>query len=111
MVDEAIKSHKLAYSLDAIRAAAENGEIIYASRKVNNDISNLGYTEDEVIRCIVGLCSKHYKETLTYRKSGKVDDVYIRNFVHADKIDPIYMKLRLLPEGLVQILRIGSFHR
>ncbi len=95
MVD-CLESRCPAYPLDDIRAAAEAGNILYGGRNVSRDINNLGYTTDEVIRCIVGLQDRHYQKTLTFTDKGTVFDVYIRDFTHQEHTDRIYMKLRLL---------------
>lgn len=108
MVD-CIESYRPAYPLNEIRAVAQAGNIIYGGKNVRRDINNLGYTQDEVIHCIVGLHGQHYQKTLTYTKDGAVFDAYVCAFEHLGQIDQIYMKLRLLPNKQVYV-GIGSFH-
>ena len=108
MVD-CVESRCPAYPLDEIRAAVEAGNIIYGGRKVQQDINNLGYTKNDVVRCIVSLVGTHYQKTLTFTDKGTVFDVYIRDFEHQKCTDRIYMKLRLLPNGQMNV-GIGSFH-
>lgn len=109
MVSDSIETHQPAYPLDQLREAAQAGNLLYMGRNVSRDINNLGYTENEVICCIAGLCPKHYQKTLAFTDSGAAFDVYIRDFEHQGRMDRIYMKLRLLPGGLVQVA-VGSFH-
>lgn len=98
------------YSLEKIIAAANAQQVIYGGRKVGIDISNLGYTIDEVARCISQLQHENYQKTLNYDDCGKVFDVYTINFSpRENQMDSIYIKLRLLENGEVQI-GLGSFH-
>jgi hypothetical protein len=109
MADGGIESHRPAYALDDIRKAAENRRIRYDGRKVNSNIRDLGYTLDDVARCIVGLKHEDFRKSLTY--SNVVYDVYIGQ-CHCPKnlnTDDIYMKLRVLGTGELSV-GIGSFH-
>ena len=111
MVDP-VESRIPAYTLDDIRAAAELCRIRYDGHKVNADIRNLGYPQNDVARCIAGLKAGDFRKSLAY--PNKVYDVYIRRFQFSDneKPDEIYMKLRLLDNGELTIgtIGIGSFH-
>lgn len=108
MVD-CIESFRPAYPLDDIRAVADQHRVRYEGRKVNSDIRNLGYTLEDVAHCISGLQAKQFEKSLKYENACY--DVYIRDFRHdEDKpADRIYMKLRLLNTGKLEI-GIGSFH-
>lgn len=98
------------YSLEKIIVAAKAELIIYGGRKVNSDIANLGYTLNEVARCISQLQPENYQKTLDYDDKGKVFDAYKINFSpQEEQTDSIYIKLRLLENGEVQI-GLGSFH-
>ncbi len=100
------------YSLDKIIDAAKKQNIIYGGRKVNRDISNLGYTLNEVAQCITQLQSHHYQKTLEFSNENikEIFDVYIIKFLICDeKQDTIYIKLRLLESGQIYI-KLGSFH-
>lgn len=98
------------YSLEKIIVAAKAQQIIYGGRKVNSDIVNLGYTLDEVARCISQLQPENYQKTLEYDDNGRVFDAYKIGFSPQDgQIDSIYIKLRLLENGEIQI-GLGSFH-
>jgi len=108
MVD-CIESFRPAYPLDDIRAAADQHRVHYEGRKVNSDIRNLGYTLENVAHCISGLQTKHFQKSLKYENACY--DVYIRDFRQGEDkpADRIYMKLRLLDTGQLEI-SIGSFH-
>lgn len=103
------ESSRPAYSLDDIRAAADQHRVRYEGHKVNSDIRNLGYTLKEVAHCILGLQTKHFQKSLKYENACY--DVYIRDFQRGEDqpADRIYMKLRLLETGQLEI-GIGSFH-
>lgn len=109
MVDY-IESFRPAYLLDDIRAAADQHRVRYEGRKVNSDIRNLGYTLEDVAHCISGLQTRQFQKSLKYKDSSCYD-VYIRDFRQGEDkpTDRIYMKLRLLDTGQLEI-GIGSFH-
>lgn len=95
--------------MDGIRAAAEHRRVRYEGRKVGTDIRNLGYTLDDVADCILGLQTRHFQKSLKYNDACY--DVYVRDFrrVEDNPVDQIYMKLRLLCTGQLEV-GIGSFH-
>lgn len=100
------------FSLDKIREASSKQRIQYRGgdrNKVRKDIANLGYTLEDVISCIVSLTINDFKETKKY-PDQTFDDVYIKDVIREDSIDRVYMKLRLLENGQIQIVEIGSFH-
>ena len=101
------------FDLEAIRSAALQKNIRYKGRKVSRDISNLGYTLDDVSNCISMLTIKDFDKTISYLGDGETFDVYIKNFQRKEHPpDKIYMKLRLLAGGGIQVdqVVIGSFH-
>lgn len=104
------ESFRPAYLLDDIRAAADQHRVRYEGRKVNSDIRNLGYTLQDVVHCISGLQTRQFQKSLKYKDSSCYD-VYIRDFRQGEDkpADRIYMKLRLLDTGQLEI-GIGSFH-
>jgi hypothetical protein len=108
-----IRGYNLAtFDLEAIRNAALQKNIRYKGRKVSQDVTNLGYTLDDVSDCISALTTNDFKKTESYFESEAIFDVYIKNFQRKEQSpDRIYMKLRLL-EGEVQVdlIEIGSFH-
>jgi hypothetical protein len=102
-----------AFDLEAIRSAALQKHIRYKGRKVSRDISNLGYTLDDVSNCISMLTTKDFNKTILYSGDLETFDVYIKNFQRKEHPpDKIYMKLRLLTCGGIQVdqVIIGSFH-
>ena len=104
------ESYQPNYSLNVIREFAQKGSFRYDGRQVDRDIRNLGYTGDDVIRCILQLVTGQYQKTIQYENATY--DVYICDYQKDDEasIDKIYMKLRLLPNNELQIVGIGSFH-
>jgi len=109
MVNNKDEHHQPFYSLDAIRLAAQNGSFRYDGRQVDRDIRNLGYTGDDVKRCISNLITDQFQKSIQYENATY--DVYISDYQKHDDapIDKIYLKLRLLPNGELQV-GIGSFH-
>ncbi|MEC4747450.1 type II toxin-antitoxin system MqsR family toxin [Methylomicrobium sp. Wu6] len=109
MVNEYKAAYHPAYELNDIRQSAQQGKFRYEGRKVNSDIRNLGYTGEDVKRCIAGLTASQFQKSLQYQNA--IYDVYICDYEqHDDAVkDRIYMKLRLLANGEIQV-GIGSFH-
>jgi len=109
MVNRQNQTYTPNYLLDDICEAAKKGQLRYAGRKVNNDIRNLGYTGVDVGRCISLLTSKDFRKCLNYENASY--DVYICDYKKHEEstADRIYMKLRLLTSGEIQV-EIGSFH-
>ncbi len=98
------------YDLEKIIMAAKQQNIVYGGRKVNRDIANLGYTLDEVSNCIMQLRPEHHQKIWVSDHNNHVFDVYIIDFSAKEgQTDSIYMKLRLLENGQIQI-GLGSFH-
>jgi hypothetical protein len=97
------------FNLDKIRAAVSQQRIRYKGLKVPKDIRNLGYTLEEVSACIISLTLADFQKTIEY-PDQTVHDVYIKNIIREEQTDQIYIKLRLLEDGEIQIVEIGSFH-
>ena len=98
------------YDLEQVRAAAKQGSVAYRSRKVNNDVLNLGYDFDDVCKCILGLTAAEFRKTHEYEDDAP-DDGYRTVFgAGGDKAhqDELYIKLRLCGDEL--IVDLGSFH-
>jgi len=104
MVNDYKELYHPAYELNDIRQAAQQSKFRYEGRKVNVDIRNLGYTGEDVKRS-----ASQFQKSLQYQNA--IYDVYICNYQQHDDaaIDRIYMKLRLLANGEIQV-GIGSFH-
>lgn len=98
------------YDLEKIITAASEGNIIYGGRKVSKDITNLGYTFDDVIACITKLTHSHHQKIWLSDDKLSVFDVYvIKHSSHTNKTDSIYIKLRLLENNKIHVF-LGSFH-
>jgi hypothetical protein len=97
------------FNLDKIRAAVSQQRIRYKGLKVPKDIRNLGYTLEEVSAYIISLTLADFQKTIEY-PDQTVHDVYIKNIIREEQTDQIYIKLRLLEDGEIQIVEIGSFH-
>ncbi len=63
----------------------------------------------QVINCIISLTANEFHKTIEYPDQS-AHDVYIKDIIRAEQSDRIYMKLRLLENGEIQIVEIGLFH-
>lgn len=101
------------YDLDAIREAAKQQRIEYRGGRHSNvrkTIANLGYTLEDVVNCITSLSPSNFLTTYEY-PDQTFDDGYITKIFREEEIeDEIFMKLRLLDNGDIEIIDIGSFH-
>ncbi|RZO86877.1 MAG: type II toxin-antitoxin system MqsR family toxin [Oceanococcus sp.] len=98
-----------AYALAAIHELAKQQKLILESRKVQNDVGNLGYSIEEVCRCIAGLRDADFSISILYPGEKKWSDVYLKEFRASgrDDADHLYIKLRV-PRG--QQVVLFSFH-
>lgn len=98
------------YCLTKVKNAAQKGRIEYRGRKVQKDISNLGYELKDVITCLVALTESSFHKTLHYDNSADIDDVYhIKHFNPVtDSTDSLYIKFCLINENLM--IDLASFH-
>ncbi|OAD19863.1 hypothetical protein THIOM_004476 [Candidatus Thiomargarita nelsonii] len=101
------------YSLEEICKAAKMGNISYQgkSERPQIDAMNLGYSQDEIVKCLCSLSSSQFIESKKYttpRGNKKVTfDVYIATCTNSEgQLDNLYIKLRLSSSWLI----IGSFH-
>ena len=102
------------YNLDSIREAAKQQNIRYRGGRrgvVHRNISNYGYTLTDVVNLITSLSSSNFLTTTKY-PDQTVDDSYIIKVARGeDEVeDKIFMKLRLLDDGEIQIVDIGTIH-
>lgn len=101
------------YNLDSIREAATQQNIRYKGRRVNTQITELGYTLDDVSDCISSLTISNFSKTIHFPDSGEVFDVYLKRCQREEELPAlIYIKLRLLETGEIQInqIELASFH-
>lgn len=101
------------YDLADVRRAAESRRIEYRGRgiKIQNDLSNLGLSFDDVVCCLCALKEKEFKRTHV-RDDTPPDDVYIfwyRRVVGGEVVsDELYVKFCMM-NGFLDI-EIASFH-
>lgn len=107
------RRQKLEYSLPRVRELAREKQIVYVSRKVQRDISNLGYTMDDVCTCLASLQDGDYRESLQYAENSPWLDVYRKLWSGCDtgqlEPDSLYIKLKLNRDCTTVV--IMSFHR
>lgn len=98
------------YSLARIHELAKKGRIASGSRKVNNDILNLGYSVQDVCECL------HNLRPQQYYKSEKHNDIWHDVYkckwstpnLSENHYDDLYIKLKLDRDCVTVI--ISSFH-
>jgi hypothetical protein len=102
------------FDLYKIREAAKQQKIEYRGGRNSNvrkTIANLGYTLIDVVNSITSLSPSDFHNTYEY-PDQTFDDGYITKVIREDeeKEDEIFMKLRLLDNGGIEIVEIGAFH-
>jgi hypothetical protein len=98
-----------AYALEQVRAVASVGKVGFASRRVSQDIANLGYSLDQVCECLAALEACHFHESVRRDQSEAWVDVYLMHWsLDQGKTDPLYIKFKLVNGALV--LTLISFH-
>tara|TARA_B100001063_G_C16592424_1_gene466322 strand:+ start:249 stop:563 length:315 start_codon:yes stop_codon:yes gene_type:complete len=99
------------YDLASVRAAAQLGKIYTRGLKVDRDIRNLGYDDNDVINCITQLSPADFKKTIM-RDDQPDDDEYITRFKKDSDpdtpTDELYVKFSMKGENVV--ISLGSFH-
>ena len=98
------------YCLKKVKNVAQKGKVEYRGRKVQRDISNLGYELKDVITCLMALTESDFHKTLRYDGSDDIDDVYhIEHFNPiTDSTDALYIKFCLINGNLM--IDLASFH-
>jgi hypothetical protein len=97
------------YSLSDISKAVREHRIIYHGRKIQRDISNLGYELADVKGCLLSLTDSDFQKSHDY--DGIIYDAYIlsyRNPQENDLVDKLYIKLSLIDNRLT--VSLASFH-
>lgn len=101
------------YSLKEICQAAKLGNIPYQSQKKKPQIDalNLGYSIEELVKCLCSLKDSQFIEskeyTLPQGNKTVIFDVYVTICTSSEGyLDTLYIKLRLSSSWLI----IGSFH-
>lgn len=102
------------YNLDSIREVAKQERIEYRGGRnsiARKTIANLGYSFENVVDSIASLTPSDFVETYKYLDQS-IDDGYIVKFFRGDEMedDKVFMKLRLLNNGEIEIVEIGTAH-
>jgi hypothetical protein len=102
------RQDKPSYSLDRIRELASREQVVTENRRVLRQSQNIGYTFDDICRCLAKLDAKFFKESILYEDSADWRDVYLVPNQHGKWSDDLYIKLRLNRNCLVVL--VDSFH-
>lgn len=98
------------YSLTRIKELASKGKVLYGSRDVQRDITNLTYSLSDVCDCLNSLEPDHYVESILYENMPSWLDVYLCTWqLEGGALDPLYIKLKLDRDCITIVL--ASFHR
>ncbi len=99
------------YGLDGVKANAKRLNIEYRGRKVQRDISNLGYELADVAQCVMRLSVDDHRSSIRY-EDRPTDDVYMCMFTRVGTeesgSDDLYIKFCLVDYCLS--IDLGSFH-
>lgn len=97
------------YSLDCIRDLARLGDVAYGGRRVERHIENLGYSPEEVAKCLSSLVESNYQRSERSPPDPKWRDVYHMNW-HSSLscVDELYIKISLNRDCTMIVLH--SFH-
>jgi hypothetical protein len=96
------------FDLERIREAGRLGKV-GLQRTPQRDIQELGYSLDDVHRCIATLRSEDFHKSEAYEDHCECD-VYLRGFLGPrGSVDDLYIKLRIPPTSIPQVVLI-SFH-
>lgn len=100
------------YDLSIVINSARALNISYRGRKVNTDITNLGYTLQDVAKCVSSLTSCHFVKSHSYEHRIP-DDEYRIQFPRTNDdgeivVDDLYIKFSLIENTLY--IDLGSFH-
>lgn len=101
------------YCLKKVKNVAQKGKVEYRGRKVQRDISNLGYELKDVITCLIALTESDFHKTLRYDDNDDIDDIddvyHIEHFNPiTNSTDALYIKFCLINGSLT--IDLASFH-
>lgn len=103
------RNDRPAHSLDRIKELAAEEAVIYAGRDVQRDADGLGYSFEDVCRCITELEQRDFSQSIRYTPHGEWHDVYLMSYEHPKRcIRDLYLKLRLTRDCL--LVTVCSFH-
>ena len=98
------------YALARVRELAGQEEVSYASSRVQYDTDGLGYSFEEVCRCLSQLEDTDFQHSEQYADSGIWLDVYLLKYEAPNgAIDDLYIKLKLNRNCICVVL--CSFHQ
>jgi hypothetical protein len=105
------KRDKPSHSRRRIQELARQEAVQYASRSVQKDVQNLGYSFEEVCECIAELRPGDFRDSTKYENSPNWLDAYTMPNVHdaSGWTDDLYIKLALSGDCLW--VSLHSFHR
>ena len=106
-VKEERRSNK-EYSLNRIRELAEQGQVDYMFRRVTRHVENLGYSPDDVHKCLSCLGEENYRGTVRYDGKLWLDEYLISYIGPTGHTDELYIKLKLNRDCIV--IQLASFH-
>jgi hypothetical protein len=98
------------YSLDRIHELARFRHVEYGSSRVTVDVENLGYSIDDICRCLEILQPGHFSHAERYGETDKWLDIYRCTYPSpSGALDNLYIKLKLFKSCVSVVLH--SFHR
>lgn len=106
--DKEERRDKKEYSLGRIKELAEWGNVMYLSSRVTKHVENLGYSPDEVHKCLSCLKEENYRGTVRYDGKPWLDEYLISYTGPAGQTDDLYIKLKLNRDCVV--IQLASFH-
>jgi|SRR5476649_498043 len=97
------------YDLRDVFIATLNDDIIL-SRKAQKDSRNLGYSRDDLIRCLQSLKPSDFKHCKIYPPNPFPHDVYVTRYYRSpeDNYDDVYIKFFMAHNNI--IIELMSFH-
>ena len=106
--DKEERRGKKEYSLDRIKELAEWGNVMYLSSRVTRHVENLGYSPDDVHKCLSCLEEENYDKSIRY-DGGPWLDIYLISYTGSTgHTENLYIKLKLNRDCIV--IQLASFH-
>lgn len=97
------------YSLGAVQRIAGFQQVVYAGRKVQRHIQNLGYQLDDVCALLCALHESHFHKSERYENDSRWHDVYLMpHLVPSEPGKRLYIKFRLSRDCV--LIDLCSFH-
>ncbi|MGE8220378.1 MAG: type II toxin-antitoxin system MqsR family toxin [Stenotrophomonas acidaminiphila] len=96
------------YDLERVHEAARC-QRVFLNRTVQRDHESLGYTFNDVCKCLEELTLADYSGVFE-TDDGKRFDVYKPKFAHGPGLDALYVKLSEQSKATLPQVALGSFH-